>query len=157
MKEGIQMKRLKDVMKDEQGLTLVELLAVVVILAVILGIGAVGIGTVIQNAREDGQVAAIQQVMAAAQVYDAQNATDETKAWVTDAPVDAQKLITDGLLKAVTFADSAKIIVTKDANGVLSIAVADDALLAGKKKNKAHTVNDKQISSLKRADFKFAE
>lgn len=60
-------KRLK---KDERGLTLVELLAVVVILAIVAAIAFVLIGNVMENSRKDAHVANAQQVIAAAKLYD---------------------------------------------------------------------------------------
>ena len=66
------MKKMKQIMKDEEGLTLVELLAVVVIMAIIAGIAAVSISKVIQRSREDAQVVNVQQMMASANLYDIQ-------------------------------------------------------------------------------------
>lgn len=152
------MKRFKDVMKDEQGLTLIELLAVVVILAVILGIGAVGIGQVIQNSKEDAQVASVQQVIAAAQIYDAQNAVDQSIAWPTGG-VTAAQLTTDGFLKNVVFKDATKVIMTKNpSTGVLSVAVQVGALGAGVKENKTLvTTVETDAGKLKRSDYGFGE
>ncbi|MGK0551200.1 type II secretion system protein [Enterococcus faecalis] len=59
----------KHLIEDERGLSLVELLAVVVILAIIAGIGFVGIGRIIQNAREDAAVATVKRVYEAAKLY----------------------------------------------------------------------------------------
>lgn len=57
--------------KDEQGLTLVELLAVVVILAIVGLIAFVAIGNVIENSREDAHIANAQQIISAAELYEA--------------------------------------------------------------------------------------
>lgn len=61
--------KLAGILKDERGLTMIELLATVVILAIILGVGAMAIGQVIQNSREDGTVAEVQNMYQAATVY----------------------------------------------------------------------------------------
>jgi len=61
------MKRLK----NERGLTLVELLAVIVILAIIGTIAFVMIGNIIENSKKDAHIANAQQLIAAAKLYDA--------------------------------------------------------------------------------------
>lgn len=57
--------------KDERGLTLVELLAVVVVLAIVGLIAFVAIGNVIENSKKDAHVANAQQVISAAELYEA--------------------------------------------------------------------------------------
>ena len=54
--------------KDERGLTLVELLAVVVILAIIGTIAFVIIGNVVENSKQDAHVANAQQMISAAKL-----------------------------------------------------------------------------------------
>lgn len=58
-------------LKNERGLTLVELLAVIVILAIIAIIAFVMIGNVMENSRKDAHIANAQQLIAAAKLYDA--------------------------------------------------------------------------------------
>ncbi|GLX69291.1 type II secretion system protein [Paenibacillus glycanilyticus] len=60
------MKRLK---KEEKGFTLIELLAVIVILAVIAVIAIPLIGRIIDNTREDSNVATARQIYDAAKLY----------------------------------------------------------------------------------------
>src|SRR5690625_1919833 len=62
------MKRLK----NQKGLTLVELLAVIVILAIVGTIAFVMIGNVIENSKKDAHVANAQQLIASAKLYDTQ-------------------------------------------------------------------------------------
>ncbi|MFD1851896.1 type II secretion system protein [Oceanobacillus bengalensis] len=62
------LRRLKE---DERGLTLVELLAVVVVLGIIGGIAFVSIGNVIDNTKKDAHVANAQQLISAAKLYEA--------------------------------------------------------------------------------------
>lgn len=66
-------KLLKRLKQDERGLTLVELLAVIVILGIVGVIAFVAIGNVIENSRKDAQIANAQQVISAAKLYEASN------------------------------------------------------------------------------------
>src|SRR5690625_4753624 len=56
--------------KNERGLTLVELLAVIVILAIIATIAFVMIGNVTENAKKDAHISNAQQLIASAKLYD---------------------------------------------------------------------------------------
>ena len=74
---------LRKLRKDERGLTLVELLAVIVILAIVAAIAFVAIGNVIENSKKDAHVANALQVISAAKLYeaaggDASNVSTET-------------------------------------------------------------------------------
>lgn len=65
------MKKAIQRLKNERGLTLVELLAVIVILAIIMIIAFVFIGGIIDNSKKDAHIANAQQIIAAAKLYDA--------------------------------------------------------------------------------------
>lgn len=67
-------------LKNERGLTLVELLAVIVILAIIAIIAFVFIGGVIENSRKDAHIANAQQIISAAKLYEATTGEDEVTA-----------------------------------------------------------------------------
>ncbi|RWR11854.1 type II secretion system protein [Siminovitchia fortis] len=82
--------------KDQRGLTLVELLAVVVILAIVAAIAFVMIGKVIENSKKDAVVADAQQMIAAAKLYEAN--VDE----VGTTGVTAKALSDEGFLGALT-------------------------------------------------------
>lgn len=60
-------------LKDERGLTLVELLVVVVILGIIAAIAVVAIGGIIENSKKDAMVADAKQMVSAAKLYVASN------------------------------------------------------------------------------------
>lgn len=64
-------------MRDERGLTLVELLVVVVILGIIAAISVVAIGGLIENSRKDAQVSNAKQLISSAKLYLAQNPLEE--------------------------------------------------------------------------------
>lgn len=63
-------KWLKNMKKDQRGLTLVELLAVVVILAIVAAIAFVLIGNVIDNSRKDAHVSNAKQLISSAKIYE---------------------------------------------------------------------------------------
>ena len=63
-------KQFQKLKKDQKGLTLVELLAVVVILAIVAAIAFVVIGNVIENSRKDAEVGNAQQMINAAKLYE---------------------------------------------------------------------------------------
>ena len=64
--------------KNEKGLTLVELLAVIVILGIIAAIAVPSIGSIIDNSRVKGIKADAQTVLSAANMYYAENSGKST-------------------------------------------------------------------------------
>ena len=67
-------------LKDERGLTLVELLVVVVILGIIAAIAVVAIGGIIENSKKDAMVADAKQMVSAAKLYTVSNSVEKTEA-----------------------------------------------------------------------------
>src|SRR5690625_1224606 len=65
------MKKMMQRFKNERGITLVELLAVVVILAIIGTIAFVLIGNAIENSKKDAHIVNAQQMISAAKLYEA--------------------------------------------------------------------------------------
>lgn len=63
------LKAIKKKMKDQRGLTLVELLAVIVILGIIAAIAVPSIGNVIQKSKEDAIKAEALQIINAARLF----------------------------------------------------------------------------------------
>ena len=88
MKKFIQNK-----LKEQKGLTLIELLAVIVILAIIAAIAIPAIGNIIENSRYSAVKADATNVISAANIY------------FTDTPsatsIDAATLLSDGYLDSV--------------------------------------------------------
>lgn len=64
-------KFLKNLKKDERGLTLIELLAVVVILAIVAAIAFVLIGNVIENSKKDAVISDALQLISSAKLHEA--------------------------------------------------------------------------------------
>ncbi len=62
------MKKWMKKFKNERGLTLVELLAVIVILAIVAIIAFVFIGGVIENSKKDAHISNAQQIISAAKL-----------------------------------------------------------------------------------------
>ncbi|RHW40641.1 prepilin-type N-terminal cleavage/methylation domain-containing protein [Neobacillus notoginsengisoli] len=68
-------KSLKKKMKDQRGLTLIELLAVIVILGIIAAIAIPAIGGLISKTKDDAKVSEALQIISAAKLAHASNAT----------------------------------------------------------------------------------
>lgn len=105
--------------KDERGLTLVELLAVVVILAIVAAIAFVLIGNVLENSKKDAHVSNAKQLIASAKLYEA-NGESIPAAGVSSADLqtaDLVGLLTDPWKKTATGYSGT---VTKS-NGVYSV------------------------------------
>nr|WP_078413928.1 prepilin-type N-terminal cleavage/methylation domain-containing protein [Priestia abyssalis] len=75
---------LKRMLKNEKGLTLIELLAVIVILGIIAAIAVPSIGGIIQKSKEDAVKADALQILNAAKVYVASNGVDDVSIDQTD-------------------------------------------------------------------------
>lgn len=65
--------KLKKILKQEKGFTLVELLAVIVILGIIVAIAIPAVGSIMSNARTDADNAEIDLIIDAARIYHLQN------------------------------------------------------------------------------------
>jgi type IV pilus assembly protein PilA len=103
-------KYLQKKLKNEKGMTLIELLAVIVIIAIIAAIAIPAIGNLIQNSRENALIADAQNVMSAASIYFAENSDQDD--------VTAATLLTDEYLESTGQIDSA--IVTNASPNVIT-------------------------------------
>lgn len=93
-------------MKDEKGLTLVELLAVIVILGIIAAIAVPSIGNIIDNSKKDAQIANAQQLISSAKLAVAAN--DDTIKNATNGVVTTKALQDAGFLDELTDPDDKK-------------------------------------------------
>jgi type IV pilus assembly protein PilA len=94
-------KSIKKRLKNQRGLTLVELLAVMVILGIIAAIAVPSIGKVIDNSKDKAQVANAHQIVDAAKLYvnSGEKAVPTTNGGT--ATIKLSELITEGLLEEI--------------------------------------------------------
>jgi len=82
----------KKLLKNQKGLTIVELLAVIVILAIIAAIAIPAIGNIIENSRYNAVKADAINVLNAAQLYYTDNPNGESDVSGTDTKVTVEQL-----------------------------------------------------------------
>ena len=157
------MNKLALLVKDEEGMTLVELLAVIVILSIVAAIGGVAISGVIQRSREDGRVADVNMLYEAATLAEASDSYISKKAAAaTPVIVSAKDLKDNGFATSVnfladktgkdtsasvTFSFSAAATGAANSAPVLKMNLPQGAIMAGAKESAA--VLDADASTIK--------
>ncbi len=95
------------VLKNERGLTLVELLAVVVILGIIAAIAVPAVGSIIDNSKKDAHVAnGLQAINSARLAIATESTLQPTGTNVTIIPLGY--LLKEGLIESITSPDNSK-------------------------------------------------
>lgn len=158
----------KRLWKNEKGLTLIELLAVVVILGIIAAIAVPSIGGIIDNTKRDAHIANAQQLVSSTKLY---IAADNIKVAQTADATDAGTSISLAKLKegnyianikdpsgadgAVNYSDSnTKVVVynVKDKGYLYKVTV--EGSIGGDVKTATTYINGIEINALKRSDVK---
>lgn len=106
--EKIMRKKMQALLKNEKGLTLVELLAVIVILGIIAAIAIPSIANIIDNSKKDAHVANAEQMIGAARLAVAANekglwagVADATNHYDASINITMQELADTGYLESV--------------------------------------------------------
>lgn len=89
--------KFKKILKQEKGFTLVELLAVIVILGIIVAIAIPAVGSIINRAGDQADDAEIELIIDAARLYHMQLPDGED--WSTTGTVHTDKLVSEGFLE----------------------------------------------------------
>lgn len=118
------LKNLKKRLKDQRGLTLVELLAVIVILGIIAAIAVPSIGNIIAKSKYDAAKADAIQVLNAAKMYAATNGVPTSD--LTETSTELQEFISE-----IENLKTYKISFPSEKNGTPIIdAIAKDGIVA---------------------------
>ncbi|KMY51109.1 type II secretion system protein [Peribacillus loiseleuriae] len=142
-------KRVKGLINNQKGLTLVELLAVIVILGIIAAIAVPSIGKIIDNSKKDAHLANAQQMISAAKLAVAANEEDAKTPLGETKNISLEKLQLAGYLDEFTDPDSSapyskdkSFVEITNNNGKYTYTVT----LVGSKR----TINNKKASELNR-------
>lgn len=144
-------KRVKALINNQKGLTLVELLAVIVILGIIAAIAVPSIGNIIDNSKKDAHIANAQQLISSAKLAVAANDSIVvfTSGSATVTPISLQEAgyldeLTDPDDKGKPYSGTSYVTITKGTNGKFEYKVT----LVGSKRS----INGQKASTLTRVN-----
>ncbi|MUV07466.1 prepilin-type N-terminal cleavage/methylation domain-containing protein [Planococcaceae bacterium Storch 2/2-2] len=120
-------------LKNQRGLTLIELLAVIVILAIIAAIAAVAIGNVISNSKDKAALGDAANIIAGAKIAYMDGACDED--------TECTELETKGFVEGIKEADGAKVTAT-NTGGKVVYTIDWDNIKDENIKNEKYQVGD---------------
>ncbi|MFB7155458.1 prepilin-type N-terminal cleavage/methylation domain-containing protein [Lysinibacillus sp. NPDC056232] len=106
----------KKLLKNQKGLTLIELLAVIVILAIVAAIAIPAIGNIIENSRVKGAKSDAANLISAANIYYTDN-TNPTATFTNSTPKLSDYIKDIGTVDTFTVTREGKITVTKGTAG----------------------------------------
>ncbi|QMT18700.1 prepilin-type N-terminal cleavage/methylation domain-containing protein [Planococcus maritimus] len=145
MKKFIQNK-----LKDQKGLTLIELLAVIVILAIIAAIAIPAIGSMIENSRNGAVKADFQNAISSANIYFTENPQGmAASAGGFSGTVTVQELVKEKYLDDKGSLKDA-VVITKAAGGN---TISGSAEANGKTYTLKSALTNAQLTSIKNANF----
>ncbi|MBD2848214.1 prepilin-type N-terminal cleavage/methylation domain-containing protein [Paenibacillus sp. IB182496] len=119
---------MRTILKNEKGLTLVELLAVIVIVGIIAAIAVPAIGATIKNAEEKSDTATDKMIEEAALRYAIDEEVSTATAVTLSNAATGADLVREGYLNAIpTWNDTAKakngVTITPQANGTYTVTL----------------------------------
>lgn len=114
------MKKIKALLKNQKGFTLVELLAVIVILGIIGAIAVPSIGNIIENSKKDAAVQNAQQLISAARLGVASG--DYIPGDATTGTRTMAQLANDGYLESIIKSPDGKAYIAADTKVVMTIS-----------------------------------
>lgn len=143
-------KFLQKKLKNEKGLTLIELLAVIVILAIIAAIAIPAIGTIIENSRQGAVKSDYQNALASANIYFTENPEGNGDTVSPAAPVvTVEDLLDEGYLDdSGSLSDGVLITKITGGNTINGSASADGNTYT------VVTLTNTQLGEISNSDFK---
>jgi len=140
-------KKIRSAVKNEKGLTLIELLAVVVILGIIAAIAVPSIGGLIDNSKKDAHIANATQMINSAKTYVAGNANS-----TLDTSLTLKDMIDGGYIDAMEDPDGGTY---QTENSLVAISKKDNSYTyTVTLTNGTRAITTQTLDSLSRDDVK---